>query len=610
MLLSSCGTEEVNLNNSYSEIYKKYFQIDQPTSRSTEIQFCKDVLSTGYGSDTILNYLITHTGLPEWDMLADIGDYYWIPCHQSFYDSLDNLVESQINSMIIEKSGSDVIFEYDPIGTNTASEEDYNRLLAGNTLEPKSIQIKPYMLGDPELENRLSICVGSVTLFYEIGFVLDDPYFGNQTEKLTATYSGYRVDKDCFELDSGGGSGGGNGGNSGGGGSNTPPGTKLRCDYVQGAEACLKCLGVNADRVHNPTLQGLVNQCGCANMRLNLTSYETILTATSLDEARSMLNFGDTRNDEQLKCLWCDPQSGHLNLLKDLSKSFLACEGTTGLDWLKSKFECEFLAERPDIQTLRAEFDAKDKIDIGSLESLCPCLADYFKKLFRNDNIDGDNWLCSYMKQLDDSNLNFQGFELIDEGGFHNGDFPFQPSASNSVKIKIPKAACKKEFGNFTNSEGDAYSSAEIGAMFIHEFLHMHMQELAYKAFPDGIPNDLYTIIPLHNGELGKVFNSSKYFDALYAAFVNEYPHDPMNPHAAFLSYLKTPILESLRAMNGNKGNLEDYEYYFHLIINTEGLKEQIGWTDFNINDYLLGWQRIGGYADGSHPLFDTSCPE
>ena len=114
------------------------------------------------------------------------------------------------------------------------------------------------------------------------------------------------------------------------------------------------------------------------------------------------------------------------------------------------------------------------------------------------------------MEELDESDLDFQGFEIVDKNGFHNriegyseGNVPLKGT------IEIPRAACE---GTFVKDDVPVGSST-IGAMFIHEFLHFHLAILARTANPDGVPNDLNILkpIPGESGTLLKVVKPEFY---------------------------------------------------------------------------------------------------
>jgi len=91
--------------------------------------------------------------------------------------------------------------------------------------------------------------------------------------------------------------------------------------------------------------------------------------------------------------------------------------------------------------------------------------------------------------------------------------------------------------------------------------------------------------------------------------------------HVLFYTHLKSLILNSLHQWNGGEGNPEDYEYYFHVLINTSdlvsnhpifaqaaGFTDQDGNSTFDLSSYLDKWTNTGGNADGTHPLFNANC--
>ena len=170
--------------------------------------------------------------------------------------------------------------------------------------------------------------------------------------------------------------------------------------------------------------------------------------------------------------------------------------------------------------------------------------------------------------------------------------------------MQIPQAACDGMLSVGEGGDTRPATDLEIGAMFIHEFLHSHFYTLLEKLYNGSPPEDMFYM------SFGQRRLKPGLYHELYGDFVNNVMPSPppVDPHAAFFLYLAEPLLNSLHQLNGGQGEPSDYLYYFHILVNTEDSKDNLELTDFNLNDFLPAWQGVGGALGGTHPLFDSGC--
>lgn len=137
------------------------------------------------------------------------------------------------------------------------------------------------------------------------------------------------------------------------------------------------------------------------------------------------------------------------------------------------------------------------------------------------------------------------------------------------------------------------------------------------------VPNDFYIWTTDDDGITTGLPNTDYYIDLVESFAEGEVLTG--DQHVLFFTHLKVLIINSLYELNGgldnNNHTPSDYEYYFHLLVNTPDLvnkhpnfAEAMGFVDefgnkkFDISTYLEAWENIGGAENGAHLLFDPNC--
>jgi len=266
-----------------------------------------------------------------------------------------------------------------------------------------------------------------------------------------------------------------------------------------------------------------------------------------------------------------------------------------------------------DLNSLETALSSPDYIDFTTLKDDCKCLYNYFTQLSGNQN--NNNWLCGMLNELQnaDQNIFFQDFELTDEDKFRT----LANYSSGTATMLVPRSACEGQHSNDGFPGIDPNSL--IGGQFIHEFLHSYLAYLWSKDNEGPLPDDFYIWTTNENGEPIGYPNTDYYIDLVESFVEGEVLTG--DQHVLFFTHLKDLIINSLQTLNGGEGLPENYEYYFHLLVNTPNLVDQhlifaeaMGFVDdlgneyFDINAYLDGWQKIGGSETGAHLLFDPNC--
>lgn len=271
------------------------------------------------------------------------------------------------------------------------------------------------------------------------------------------------------------------------------------------------------------------------------------------------------------------------------------------------------MGEDCDLGKLESALAGSDYIDFGTLKEDCPCLYEYFNNLTENEN---ENWLCSILNEMNDVDkaIFFQDFELTDGDKFQT----IPGWVAGKATMLVPTSACE---GNSQN-EGfpDIDPNSLIGAQFIHEFFHSYLVKIWSENNEGSLPDDFY--IWTTDPETGAVsgYPNTEYYIDLVESFA-EGEIITGEQHVLFFTHLKDLIINSLHSLNGGQGNPSDYEYYFHLLINTPNLvenhptfAEDAGFEDtdgnsfFDISDYLDAWIGVDGAENGAHLLFDPNC--
>jgi len=252
---------------------------------------------------------------------------------------------------------------------------------------------------------------------------------------------------------------------------------------------------------------------------------------------------------------------------------------------------------------LEAAVDEVDRIHLKVLKEECPCLYDFLNRIALENST--DNWLCNTLKGMSndpDSKLQ-QHFTITEGSSFHNNvSISTNPNTGGPQvfgTMSIPQGACD---GTLKNPDGSDASDIQIGAKFIHEFFHAHLYDLIAEAFGNNRPADLFLLNPLTQ----KPDRLNPQYFSVLATKYGIQNNISTNQHEAFFNYLKQSILNSLQSLNGG-GNLEHFEYYFHLLVNTNNIKDLVGLPDFDLNDSLEDWIAVGGLADGLH-YFNIYC--
>jgi hypothetical protein len=242
-----------------------------------------------------------------------------------------------------------------------------------------------------------------------------------------------------------------------------------------------------------------------------------------------------------------------------------------------------------------------DKIELPKdFKHDCPCFNAILDRLNQSGT---GNWLCDIVNGIHqtDGSIFTQKIELTDGSKYQN-----QLNAESGVAtILIPRSDCE-------NNNNDL----ETVAKFIHEFLHGHLFNLLFTTEGEYDFEDLwveneswpghYSVNKDHWIELVKRFNNVDAVDGEH--------------HTLFFTHLQDLLRNALFELNGGIGHPSDYDYFVHKLINTNSLiaapwAEEIGLVDdeigeilFDIDNYLPGWQNIGGLPNGENPSFIFDC--
>ena len=216
-----------------------------------------------------------------------------------------------------------------------------------------------------------------------------------------------------------------------------------------------------------------------------------------------------------------------------------------------------------------------------------------------------ENWSPEYISKI---------YPNLGDIIFRNALIELQGQDAHPELISVPIKSEDNVTGIiFCNPNG--IPSVQIGAEFIHEFLHSYLVYLWHKENGNNVPSDFY----IQNAAGRRVLNPN-YYIKLVESFSNG---DVItgDQHVLFYTHLRELILNSLHQWNGGEGEPEDYEYYFHVLINTSNLAnthlifaQATGFIDdggnntFDLSSYLENWQNTGGNADGTHTLFNANC--
>lgn len=243
--------------------------------------------------------------------------------------------------------------------------------------------------------------------------------------------------------------------------------------------------------------------------------------------------------------------------------------------------------------------DGVDRIILPpNFDKDCPCFNNILETL---KNGGQDNWLCKMIKTVDDSKNWVQGFTIYDP------EHPPERVMSVTKATGNPTPFFNSRSGN---SKGTIYIpdfycdqssdlGIEIASIFIHEMMHGYVNSLMADAFPGGLPNDFFIDDPNSNEEGVLVINIEKYWEEISGLYATT------PQHSTFFKDFLDPIMEALWKLNGSNPNesIEDYAYFAHLIVSTNGLLYDSGG---NLREGLPAWiYTLGIIKQDGTILFD-----
>jgi hypothetical protein len=270
----------------------------------------------------------------------------------------------------------------------------------------------------------------------------------------------------------------------------------------------------------------------------------------------------DDRSDEEIK-------ADLLEQACNYKQDHIGIDRSYGMEWLEMAM------------------DGVDKIVIPkNFDDDCPCFDYLYKKLLKSEE---GNWLCDIVKGVK-STENYT--MTIDVGNYSKIQHQIPQGGTNSSTLVIPQSLCN------LGATGNAQQKLQASAEFIHEFLHAHF----FTLLNDAMPNEGFTLA------FGTETWSSPEWEALIRAKYSVPDGTPLNGnhHADFFTFLKESIIDVLWHMNGEQGDRDHYEYYAHIILNTQdlakegspyaqslGLQNEAGDIIFSLNSYKSQWDAL-----------------
>lgn len=176
---------------------------------------------------------------------------------------------------------------------------------------------------------------------------------------------------------------------------------------------------------------------------------------------------------------------------------------------------------------------------IMDLSATCPLIACLVKDLKEN-SLNGVE-LCDIVRDL----LNDQDATLIHKPGLDFKAVPVFNSNMKQIRILYPSWSC---------NTSPSHSWEDISARYIHELLHAHLLTLGLSLNPNATNSDFYPGADIYTDIVNAYFPGSA----------------STNQHYLMVMYMRDFIIDGLYALNGQLGNKIDYEYWAHLVLNTE----------------------------------------
>ena len=245
-----------------------------------------------------------------------------------------------------------------------------------------------------------------------------------------------------------------------------------------------------------------------------------------------------------------------------------------------------------DVELALEEYDG---IDLSTLEKECPLYFKIMNNLLNNTEY-SPNWMCNMLNEMNDSDPeNFTyNFEIVDIDETWPGIPWPSPSPLNTVPngsdrtttTFIDRSLCEVDCDDL-----DQEQVLFLTSKFIHESFHAYFNSwvLNDPRFDDIdlIPSTLFNP------------NSTYFRNAAQLHLDMQTAPVSMHHHALFYQFLYDEVLSSIYALNNNFGNIDDYAYLAHLILNTQNTatnqdwSSELGLNNFDLSDYENDWNNI-----------------
>jgi len=248
-----------------------------------------------------------------------------------------------------------------------------------------------------------------------------------------------------------------------------------------------------------------------------------------------------------------------------------------------------------DCTDVDVELSGHDRIDYGNLEE-CPSLKCILDDFIDNSSTNS-NYLCEMMTSFTDPNnpsilfhfdSGINGHDaqgMIDENGnyrpLHTRPGYTVPSLDN-MTIVLNRNICEEgdiwgsDYDNdgIENPDGSETVNGILfsSAVMFHELMHAQMNSWIANLFPDQWqPNLSHTQPP-----------NLALWQAAVSVNLNEPIPGTTPPQHDLMQYFVNQITQSLYDLNGQNGNLEEYEYWARLVTNSVRFDD-----DYTVSDLL-----------------------
>lgn len=205
------------------------------------------------------------------------------------------------------------------------------------------------------------------------------------------------------------------------------------------------------------------------------------------------------------------------------------------------------------LEELKEQLSNETHIDLSTLKEVCPKYYCLMEKM--NDPSTQNNWLCEGVQDLT-NNKKFKYTFVIGDN---------VPSINTVAKVDDYDPSFNKIITYIPSSYCDGsseYSDLELASRIIHETIHAKFLSWVYDEFKNTA--DIPALGFSANFPLFNAVARRKFEDSIITS----------NHHYLMFNYYLDIVMVALWEMNNLEGELSDYEYYAHVLINTQDMAD------------------------------------